>query len=288
MNINHLRYFQEVCKQGTITKASEAIHISQPSVTAAIKDLESELGVQLFVRVNNRISLTIQGTRFLEMTNEMLHRFDNFYHQSVELGQAHETTLKIGIPAILGTFFFERIIPKFEQQNPDIHLITYEVPTITGQSMVNDTMLDFLIGVTNDDDESCCAKLIFETNLIFFSGRNHPLRKHKAITNEMLYDQPFIMVPKGSYHYKVISERYKDAPLKTVLHSNQISTIRYMLKNNLAVTILYQQVFANDKEIIRRPLVEPLTAKINIFWKKNIYLTVAMKKFIQFVRSTEN
>lgn len=287
MNINHLRYFQEVCKQGSITKASEAIHISQPSVTAAIKDLESELGFQLFVRVNNRISLTVQGANFLEMTNEMVNTFDNFYNQSMELGQAHETTLKVGIPAILGTFFFERIVPEFELQNPDIHLVVYEVPTITGQQLVNDTTLDFLIGVI-DEDTSCSTKLIFDTNLIFFASRDHPLAKQKVITKEMLYDQPFIMVPKGSYHFKVISERYKDIPLKTVLHSNQISTIRYMLTNNLAVTILYQQVFAKDKEIIRRPLAEPLTASINIFWKKNVYLTSAMKKFIQFIKTIES
>lgn len=287
MNINHLRYFQEVCKQGSITKASEAIHISQPSVTAAIKDLESELGFQIFVRVSNRISLTVQGTQFLEMTNEMLHNFDNFYNQSMELGQARETTLKLGIPAILGTFFFERIVPEFERQHPDIHLVIYEVPTLTGQRMVNETVLDFLIGII-DDDCSCTTKLIFETNLVFFAGREHPLAKQKVITKEMLFDQPFIMVPKGSYHYKVISDRYKDIPLNTVLHSNQVSTIRYMLKNNLAVTILYQQVFAKDKEIIKRPLSEPLTASISIFWKKNVYLTSAMKQFIQFIKTIES
>lgn len=287
MNINHLRYFQEVCKYENITKASEVIHISQPSVTSAIKDLENELGFQLFIRNGNRISLTPEGARFLEMTNDMLLSFDNFYSKAVELGECHTTTLRVGIPAILGTFFFERIIPVFEQQNPNIHLTIHEVPTITGIRMVNDAHLDFLIGVIEDDFCSCNFKLIFETDLVFFSGRDHPLAKKKVISKDMLANQPFIMVPKGSYHYKVISERYKAPPLNTVLYSNQVSTIAYMLKNNLAATILYKQVFEKDKNVCSRPLSEPLTAKIGIFWKKNIYVTNAMKKFIQFTKTIQ-
>ncbi len=288
MNINHLRYFQEVCKYGNITKASEAIHISQPAVTSAIKDLENELGFQLFTRVNNKIFLTPQGEQFLEMSNAMLKSFDNFYNRAIDLGKSRKTTLRLGIPALLGTFFFERIVPSFEQENPDINLVIYETPTISGLQKIKDNQLEFLIGILEDDISSYNFKQIFETDLLCSVGRTHPLAKEKVITKESLRGQPFVMVPKGSYHYKVIADRYKDLPLNIVLHSNQVSTIKYMLKNNLAATILYKQIFEKDREISQIPLSEPLTAKIGIFWGKNIYVNNAMKRFLQFVKEIQS
>ena len=64
MNLNHLQYFLETCRYGSITKASEVCHISQPSITAAINNLEKELGAKLFDRVNNRLRLTVVGEGF--------------------------------------------------------------------------------------------------------------------------------------------------------------------------------------------------------------------------------
>jgi DNA-binding transcriptional LysR family regulator len=101
----------------------------------------------------------------------------------------------------------------------------------------------------------------------------------------MLKGHPFIMVPQGSYHFKTISDHYKNISLNVVMHSNQIPTIRYMLEQNRAVTILYEQVFENDKNLCKRALSEALRAKIGVFWKKDVYVTSAMKTFIRFAKA---
>lgn len=77
MNLNHLQYFLETCRYGSITKASEVCHISQPSITAAINNLEKELGAKLFDRVNNRLRLTVVGEGFKDLTEEFLKTFDD-------------------------------------------------------------------------------------------------------------------------------------------------------------------------------------------------------------------
>jgi DNA-binding transcriptional LysR family regulator len=286
MNVNHLKYFQEVCRYGNITKASEAIHISQPTVTSAIKDLENELGFKLFDRVNRRISLTQKGVQFRDMLETMMLSFDNFCKASIDLGQNKTEKLKIGIPAILGTFFFERIFPKFKSMYPDIHLTIHEIPTFMGLEMINENVLDVLIGIVEEKAPlHSDYNPIFTTNLVFWANKEHPLAKEKSITGDMLKEYPFIMVPHGSYHFKVISEQYSDTPLNIAMHSNQIPTIRYMLSENQAVTILYEQVFANDNLLCKKPLAEPLTATIGTFWKKDTYVPNAMKTFLRFTES---
>ncbi|MDR1247647.1 MAG: LysR family transcriptional regulator [Clostridiales Family XIII bacterium] len=285
MNINHLRYFQAVCKYGSITKASEVLYIAQPTVTSAIKDIENELGFQLLVRSKNSISLTIEGVSFLEMLNDLMASFDNFYNMAVDLGQNRQATLKLGIPAILGTFFFDRIFPEFERRNPNIRLTVHQTPTIIGLEMIKDSFLDFFIGIKEGDTPSCDYNKLFETELVFWARRGHPLSREKHITGELIKNQSFIMAPRGSYHFKMVSERYGNIPLNVVMHSNQISTIRYMLLNSTAVTVLYEQVFENDDAVCKIPLEEPIVAEIGVFRKKHTYVTDAMKSFLRFLTS---
>jgi DNA-binding transcriptional LysR family regulator len=285
MNINHLRYFQTVCKYGSITKASEVLYVAQPTVTSAIKDIENELGFQLLIRGKKHISLTIEGISFLEMLNDLMMSFDNFYNMAIDLGQNKQATLKLGMPAILGTFFLERIFPEFERRNPNIRLIVHQTPPLFGLRLIKDSFLDFFIGARESDTPSCDYNKLFETELVFWARKGHPLSREKRVTREMMKNLPFIMMPQGSYHFKTISERYTDVPLNVVMHSNQVPTIRYMLLNSAAVTILYEQVFENDEAVCKIPLTEPIIAEIGVFRKKHTYVTAAMKSFLRFLTS---
>lgn len=65
MKLHQLRYFQEVCRQHSITKAAEELHISQPAVSAAIRELEEEFGLKLFKRSHKKLVLTTEDPIFL-------------------------------------------------------------------------------------------------------------------------------------------------------------------------------------------------------------------------------
>jgi DNA-binding transcriptional LysR family regulator len=284
-NINHLRYFLTVCKLKSFTGASEVLHVSQPAITAAIKELERELGFRLFDRINNRISITAKGLRLFFMTERLLDTFDNFYSEAIDFGSNRSSAVRIGVPAILSTFFLKKFVPGFRQKNPNIQLEIFEVPTFTGLDMIDKAALDLTIGVIDGRSSAYGHERIFDTDLVLFLNADNPLAKESRISMEMLTKQPFIMVPKGSAQYNLIISKFSSLPPDIVLHSTQISTIRYMLQNDLAVMILYKQVFEDDESICSRPLQEPLSAKIGVFWKKGIYITSAMKRFISFIRA---
>ena len=112
LNINHLHYFEEVCRQGSITKAAEVCHISQPSITAAINGLEKELGYKIFYRANNRLHLTDEGESFKILTSKFLKDFADYYTQACDVADSKKAVIRLGVPSVLGTFFFERIIPQ--------------------------------------------------------------------------------------------------------------------------------------------------------------------------------
>ncbi|MFV0517893.1 MAG: LysR family transcriptional regulator [Aminipila sp.] len=289
MNINHLRYFQEVCKYNNITKASEAVHVSQPSITAAIKELENELGYQLFNRVNNRISLTDDGIAFLSKAKNFVNSYDNFHKEALDIGNKTHVVLKVGIPPVLGTFMFKKFFPAFEEQHPNIRLQMFEIGTISGVKRLNEGGLDFLIGAMDDTVYAQCdSKIIFRTKFGLAVSENSPLAKAPFASKEMICKQPFIIFPKGSYHYTAITEHFKDHPLNIIMEASQISTIKYILENDFAVTITYQESFDAGAKIVHVPLEDPINANVSVLWRKNAYISNAMKAFISYTSTIEN
>lgn len=284
MNINHLRYFEEVCKQGSITRASEACHISQPSITAAINGLEKEIGCKLFARINNRLHLTEEGEEFRRLTTDFLKQFAYFDEKAHDLSSNRIVTLRLGVPSVMGTFFFKKIIPDFQVTHPQIHLEIYETATIDGLSMLHSAEVDFMLGINNDSCyTNCDSKLIFTTELQLAISKNNPLSQERKITSEMASGLPLVIISKGSYHYKAITQAFRDIDLNIIMHSSQLSTIRYMVSENHAATVIYKDVFERDEDICCIPLENPLPAQVHVFWQKNTYLSSAMRTFIAYM-----
>lgn len=284
MNFNHLCYFVAVAKYESITKAADAVHMSQPSITAAIKDLEKEFSLRLFDRIGNKITLTDSGKKFLVLANNLINDFDNFSKRASELNTQNHSTLKLGIPAVLGSFYFKRIIPDFQKQNPHIRLEIEEVPTLVGTARIIDSKLDLLIGTSdNECYPNCASSAIFKTELMLAVSKDHPLAGQKTVTNDMIADLPFVLISRGSYIYKSITRSFAENSINIVLSSNQVSTIKYMLNNTDAVTILYKEVFENDPDICCIPFETPKYANVSIFWHRNSYLTAPMKTLITYL-----
>ena len=286
MNINHLRYFEKTCRHMSITKASEEIFVAQPTITAAIKELEKEFGIQLFDKVNNQLVLTTDGRVFLHQVREFLTSVDNFEKTALDLKKKPNVTLRLGVPPILGTLLLQEFIPGFELQNPGISLEILEIPTLDGLKMVDQANLDLLIGIKSPHSLALCdSKSIFVTELIAAFCPENPLAKEAVIEKSMLSNSSFVILPKGSYHYYAIKNSFKDPPLNIIMQSNQLSTIRYMIKSKNAVTIIFKEVFENDRDICCRPLAEPIIGDVCVFWRKHAYISNCMKAFIRYIQN---
>ena len=103
MKISQMEYFSCVCRCGSITKAAKELHISQPSVTAAVHELEKELGVNLFLRRNNKIQLTEEGWFVQERIDGILKSMDTLNRDLNDfVGQKNH--IRLGVPLQIGSF----------------------------------------------------------------------------------------------------------------------------------------------------------------------------------------
>lgn len=285
MNINHLIYFKEVCTHGSITAASEICHISQPSITSAIRNLESETGLRLFNRVGNKLILTDEGKQFLYLTRDFLGKYDDFSKSILDLSNKNTTVLKLGVPSILDTFLFSKIVP-FKSLHEDIRLEIFETGSISGIEMLKRNELDCMIGLSDEKEmQNISADPLFVTELQLAISRKNPLSKEKIITKEILSTLPLVIISKGTYHYNAITHMYPDISLNIIMHSNQISTIREMITSDQAATIIYREVFADCDDIIYIPLEKNISAQVSLFRQQDRYESKALKKFSAYIKN---
>ncbi|MCD8097829.1 MAG: LysR family transcriptional regulator [Lachnospiraceae bacterium] len=144
MTIIQLQYFNEICKQKNMTKAARALHVSQPSLSNALRSLEEELGVQLFYRVKKRLLLTREGEFFLQESGRILADLDRLYQQMKDLGNKHNL-IRIGIPPMIGTLIFPQILIWFKRKYPDIKIEVNEIGSISSRELLMNESLDLAI-----------------------------------------------------------------------------------------------------------------------------------------------
>mgnify|MGYP001537284369 CR=1 FL=1 len=268
MNLNHLQYFLEACRYGSITKASEVCHISQPSITAAINNLEKELGAKLFDRVNNRLRLTVVGEGFRDLTEEFLKTFDDYCQSAYDIASSRYTKIRVG--------------------NPPFRLEIVEVGLIDGLNKLNSSQLDCLIGVCRSKTFTCNSRCLFTTKLTLAVNRGSELvHRHKAISIAQMESIPLVTPVKGSYLYSLINEILASEKPNIVMQSNQLTTLKYMLRVDCAAAIIYDGLFNDDEDIVHIPFEEDIFLETHVFWQAGRYVSSSLKSFMSYISKVD-
>ena len=123
MELRHLRYFVAVAEaENVLRAATQKLHVSQPAVSRQIRDLEDELGVQLFERTGKAVSLTDAGRVFLREARAVLERTDEAVKNVRAFAQTGETELHVGYSPLPGAQILPVVLRAFQQAMPDVHV----------------------------------------------------------------------------------------------------------------------------------------------------------------------
>jgi len=127
--LDHLRYFQAVARCGSLSAAARVLQVSQPGLTAVIKQLEESFGTRLLVRLRTGVSLTSTGEELLRFANESLARFEEVEHRIKGLESDEVGTFVIGCHESLGAYFLPQWMTRFLEANPRIQLSLSNAPS---------------------------------------------------------------------------------------------------------------------------------------------------------------
>ena len=286
MEFRQLEYFCTISELENFTRTAEVLHVSQPSVTKAIKALESELGLKLIDRSQKHATLTEEGQAFLLHARRIMQDAENARQDMLRFRRDTHGTVLFGMPPMVEAYLFPDFFTKFRCAFPDIALDVQEYgdsEEVKNRADLGE--LDFGI-VLNDGKEAQTEQLIMRDHLSVCLPPQHPLAESTELAFEDLAGEKFIMQQPRTYQYREVYARCQQAGFtpEILLCTSQLKTIKQLVANRMGISILPDFVTRTEKKLVRRPLRPPLEVVISLYWSVHKPLSVVGSRFTEFMR----
>lgn len=281
LNLNLLKYFYEVVKEGNITRASESLMVSQPAITKAIKELEVQLDVKLLERSKKGVRPTTEGKVLFDNTKIILTQIKKTIN-SIELCKNEGGELYIGATTTNFIVFMKDVLKEFKKEYPNIHIsIILESPNVLND-MIRLGKLDILI--KNDYEEFEAFKSIksFEIKDRFIASKKHYKElANKKYSLEELLKYPFVLLSDITHGRKNFDNylKSKNVEFKPTYEFNSYSLCKELIKEGFGIGIGNPIHYDKDEFIIINTDFELPSRTFNIG-----YIATSKNRFINNFR----
>lgn len=285
MNLIQLNYFHTICDCGSVSEAAALLHISQPSLSVAMKELEHEFGVRLFRRHHRGMALTEEGKILYRISRELLHRSDQIDKIMHDLGKGRKK-LRIGIPPMIGSLILPTLYGEFLPLHPEISLEITEGGRQELQQLLSEGQLDMIFSPHNASfDPSFSYRNLCCLEIVCCASKKNPVSYLKKVTPNDLRDVPLVLFEDGFFQTEKIRKWFaeEDISPKLILQTKQLSTINRMISENLAVGFLFHELTKNDPSLCALSAKPSLFVEIGLVWQKGAYPLNSMETFKEFL-----
>lgn len=242
MELRHLLYFNTVAEELHFTKAAAKLFISQPPLSRQIKELEEELGVQLFTRSNKQVMLTDAGKYFKTQVDTIFSQLEESKHVVRQIHLSISGELKIGYISSVYQSHLAEVLKAMRIEFPHVKTSLYEVPTVTQIKELEQGKLDVGILRAPVLSENLIVKtLFFDPFVVVIPVSNQTFNTNYELAS-LLRESPFIFFNKEfapQYHDKLIEICHRMGFIPDITHEvNNIHSILQLVEAGLGVSIL--------------------------------------------------
>lgn len=289
MEIRVLRYFLTVVREESITKASEVLHITQPTLSRQLAQMEEEIGVKLFDRGTRKIRLTNEGILLRRRAEEILQLVDKTEKELVEQEEQVEGRISIGCGEIASVQLLSKLIQSFRQKYP---LVTFDIFTATAdlvKEQMDKGLLD--LGLLLEPVEMGRYEFIrldTKERWVVLMPPDDSLAEKEIVTAGDLAKLPLILPRRMQVQSELASwfgDYYKN--LNVLFTSNLSTNSAVMVSQGLAYSLVIEGAvpFWDSSKIACRPLYPNLMATSVLAWKREQPFSLAVTKFIEYAKS---
>ena len=287
MTFVQLEYFVTVCQLGSLVRTAEALHVSQPAVSLALKELEKECGFALFYREKKTLRLTREGSALLESANQLVQKYHQFNHEVQAIANS-QSLLRVGVGPMSTGVVFPPLYAGFAKQYPEVLVELTEDRTTALTAALEENRLDvMLVALTPDIRARFETVPLYKQSICFCVSEDHPLASSSEISLAQMANTPLVLYPPNYYLSSRIEDMFHRAGLTPDIRfrSHQLGTIRSFISSGIASGFLAQRVAEQTPGIKAYPLTEWLHSnEIGIAWPRDRAAYGPTDKFIRFVR----
>lgn len=288
MDIRVLQYFLAVAREQTISGAAESLHLTQPTLSRQLMDLEYELGKQLLIRGNRRITLTEEGMLLRKRAEEILdlvHKTENEITNSndVVMGDVYIGTGETDAIRILAN-----VAKSLQKEHPHIHYHISSGDAVDVTEQLDKGLIDFgvFIGAV-DLSKYNFLNLPAKDVWGVLMQRDSPLAKKDFVRPEDLWDKPLIMSRQTTKSSSMVKWLKKDpAELEVVATYSLVYNASRLVAEGLGYALTLDKLIntTGESELCFRPCHPDMEVGISIAWKKYQIFSKAAEKFLEHLQ----
>ena len=284
MTLRHMRIFQKIYETQSVTRAAEALHMTQPAVTRALQELEKYYGLRLFERLNRRLTVTEAGRRMYDYALHLTETFDTMEKSLRDWER--QGVLRVGASVSLGCSLLPQLARTFQEEHPGVEV---RVRIANGELLRRDLLenrldLALLEGEENGADLMLTPFAAWEMALIVPPG--HPLARAGGATLAQAAAYPLLLRETGSATRRFLDQLLMSRGLavQPVWESASTQALLSAVREELGITLVpwalaRQTVLRGEAE--RCPVTDAeLIRRRYVAWHPSKYVTGTMRAFV--------
>ena len=287
MEVRDLQVFISVAKHLNYTRAGEEVHLSQPSVSVRIKQLEAELGVKLFEQLGKKVALTEAGQLLVPYAHRILTAVEDAEHAIKDLLGLQRGSLRIGASTTPGMYIIPRTIARFKEHHPliDVQLGIRDTREIEAGVLRNEFDFGFVGGHLAGDEIDVLPWLTDE--LVLIVPPKHRLARKKTVKTDDLKKERFIGRELGSATRAALAGHLQESnlQLQTVMEMENPESLKKAVQSGLGIAFISR--FAIESEMKAKTLITirvsrlAIKRQLKIVYRKDKHLSRAASAFIE-------
>lgn len=285
MDIRTLRYFVEVVRQQSFTRAAERLFVTQPTISKMLKNLEDELNCTLLIRDGRKLLLTDTGRVVFERGLAILAEFRQLEAELDDINHLNKGLLRLGIPPMVG-MLMAGPIGLFRQRYPGVELKISEFGGLTVQQAVINGELDLAMTALPVEEESGLSTLpLFSHPLCVLLPRSGEWLSARSVTPEQLAGHPLLIYNEDFALNRQLMQLFNEHGVKPriAVRSGQWDFLAAMVQAGVGIAILPEPICQRlDKQTLHWvPLESDLRWHLGMIWREGSYLSRSAQAWLQ-------
>ena len=262
MELHQIRYFLAVCEALNFTRAAERCHVSQPSLTQAVKKLEGELGGALFLRERGRVSLTALGEALRPSFEQILGETHSVVDTAQHLLKLQKAPLTVGVLETIGPDLPTGFLARFKTQHPGVEVELLPAPHAELVAAVEHGRMEVVLtSLVQPLPDTCHAHVLYEEPYVVVFPAGHRFRRYEAVPLERVSREPYVDRLACELRDAVLETcRAQNVELYATHRSASETWVQAMVRAGMGFAFMpaYSVTLAG---LHARPLVDPAVAR---------------------------
>ena len=292
MTLNELKFIVALAQSRNFRKAAELCFVSQPALSLAVKKLEDELGVLLFERSRNDVTMTAVGELVVEQATRVIEEAKRVKEIAKQGNNQLAGALKLGVIYSVGPYLLPEIIPILRKTAPEMPLIVEENLTSNLETQLRNGVIDVAIIALPFELSGVTTMPLYEEEFVVVVPITHDWANRQAIDASELADEKVLLLSSGHcFSNQVVQACPSLSRNGEVLQGNSLDTVRNMVASNLGVTVLPISATISRYQ---NPLVKAIPFKkpvpkrqIALAWRKSYGRIQAVEEIAKAIRALE-